>query len=118
MSIGDAPFPLLQMPREGGFAPPAEFTDARESTEARGMHRLRIPAGDLARVVTRYNDVREVLADPERFSSTRRPDPRGGGPADEKAAAAAAERQAGSLLTTDPPGYNRLRRMVAREFTV
>lgn len=82
------------------------------------MYRLRIPAGDLAWVVTRYDDVREVLADPERFSSTRRPDPRGGGPVDEKAAAAAAERQAGSLLTTDPPGHNRLRRMVAREFTV
>ena len=116
MTIGDAPFPLMQMPRVGGFAPPAELTRARESPAAGGMYRLRIPAGDLAWVVTRYDDVREVLADPDRFSSARRPDPRDRhDPVDEQAAA---ERRAGSLLTTDPPEHNRLRRMVAGEFTV
>ena len=108
MSIGDAPFPLLVMPREDGFAPPAVLEATRDAAEGGGMYRVRVPAGDLAWVVTRYDDVREVLGDPERFSSTRRD-----APPDE-----AADLQAGALLTMDPPEHHRLRRMVAGEFTV
>ncbi|MGD9894218.1 MAG: cytochrome P450, partial [Dehalococcoidia bacterium] len=60
-------------------------------------------------MVTRYADARDLLRDPQRFSSERQ-------------AARRPQRNAGpylgrNILNADPPDHTRLRRLVVREFT-
>ncbi|PSJ30378.1 cytochrome P450 [Streptosporangium nondiastaticum] len=104
LPAADTVFPL---PHHDGLGPLPEFAALRRT---RPCARIRLPSGDPAWLVTRYADVRTVLADP-RFSRSRAT--RGAGP-----------RMAGvttlpdSVLAADPPEHTRLRRIVAPAFTV
>src|SRR5512135_896111 len=109
----DAPVMPLHM-RRAGFDPTDELTDVRREE---GVRRI-ITALDVpAYLVTRYDDVREVLGDWGRFSNAGRrffglPD----GPeiTDEELA----RMRAGQMLAFDPPEHTRLRRLLTPEFTV
>ena len=72
--------------------------------------------GDEAYLITRYEDVRAVLGDAERFSNTGRAGFRGPN-APEISEQEMAQMRAGNLLAQDPPDHNRLRRMLTPEFT-
>jgi cytochrome P450 len=89
--------------------------EIREST---GVRQLRTALGTSAYLVTRYEDVKAALADPQRFSN-RKPPGWGGAP---HAALVSAEQHAkftaGNLLAIDPPEHQRVRRMLTPEFTV
>jgi len=92
------PMMPLHMQRVG-FHPTDELARVREDE---GVIRIRTPFGLQAWLVTRYDDVREVLSDPARFSNRR------GFPLPEElrpqlSEDEIAQRQAGQLLTMDPP---------------
>lgn len=70
---------------------------------------VRLPTGDEGYVVTRYDDVRTVLAD-DRFSRAATISP-------EAPQLTPTPPVPGSLFTTDAPEHTRLRRLVSREFT-
>jgi cytochrome P450 RapN len=72
--------------------------------------RVELPHGGPAWLVTRYSGARTVLADP-RFSRAATVD------ADVPRSTASAQ-PGSSLLNMDPPEHSRLRRLVARTFTV
>ncbi|MFD1543156.1 cytochrome P450 [Nonomuraea guangzhouensis] len=97
-------FPLVQFMREG-FDPVAEL--ARIRTE-QPVFPMRIPGDQTVYLVTRYEDVRSVLADHDRFSNdfgnviglgTSQEDP-------------------GGLGFRDPPEHTRLRKYLTPEFTM
>ena len=73
------------------------------------LTRVRLPYGDEAWLVLRYDDVRTVLADPRfsRAATVTRDVPR-----------LHPDRVAGGLVDLDPPEHSRLRRLVAKAFTV
>jgi len=103
--------------RRDGLDPAHELGDARESAS---VHRMVTVFGVPAYVVTRYADVKNALADYERFSN-RRPSWPGllNSPAPPDGADDQREADtAGGLLATDPPDHTRLRRMLSPEFTV
>ncbi|HEY2725432.1 MAG TPA: cytochrome P450 [Pseudonocardiaceae bacterium] len=95
--------------RREGFDPIAEL--GRRRTE-QPVSPVRMPWGGQAWLVTRYEDVREVLGDPTRFSNAHQADPRrrGGDPSPAPAP--------GFLLGHDPPEHTRLRHILTPEFTV
>ena len=109
----EAPVIPLHMQRTQ-FDPVEELGRARDTE---GVRRVMTPFGVPAYLVTRYEDVREVLADTVRFSNASRHSfaPPGGPDFDE---AELAEMRAGQLLAFDPPDHTRLRRMLIPEFTV
>ncbi|KIH99211.1 monooxygenase [Streptomonospora alba] len=81
----------------------------RHLREKEPVARAAFPSGDEGWVVSRFDDVYSVLADP-RFSraATAEPDaPR----------LTSARPVSGGLFTMDPPEHTRLRRLVAKEFT-
>ncbi len=96
-------FPLVQFLREE-FDPVAELAKIRAEHP---VYPLPVPGGSTVWLVTRYEDVRGVLGDHERFSNdfanvmgvTNQEDP-------------------GGLGFRDPPEHTRLRRMLTPEFTV
>ncbi|WP_158850998.1 cytochrome P450 [Saccharothrix deserti] len=100
-------YPIARRP---GFDPPAEFASLRSRSP---VCPVSLRHGQEAHLVTRYDDVRAVLRDHDRFSS----DPSTPGfpqlrpVVDRKAAP-------GSFLVTDPPEHTRYRRMLTGEFTV
>ncbi|WP_433784388.1 cytochrome P450 [Actinomycetospora sp. CA-101289] len=97
-----------------GFAVLDEVTALRDAGETA---RVRTPFGHEATMVSRWEDVRELHGDPQRFRLDAVPAP----PALVAAGRDTAEfrrRQAGNLLGQDPPDHTRLRRMLTREFTV
>ncbi|WP_340384490.1 cytochrome P450 [Streptomyces sp. SS7] len=109
----EAPEVPLQM-RRNGFDPVEELAQARD---AEGVVRMMTPFGVPAYLVLRYEDVREVLSDPTRFSSAFRTGSTPGGGTQ----ASAEEREAirtGNLIGLDPPEHTRLRRLLTPEFTV
>jgi cytochrome P450 len=90
-----------------GLDPQPELAELRRDEP---VARVLLPSGDIAWMITRYDDVRTVLADP-RFS---------------RAAAAAAggpritsgrPSLPSSILAADPPAHTRLRKLVAPAFT-
>jgi cytochrome P450 len=105
--------PPLHM-RRNAFDPTDELCQMRESA---GVHKFTNPFGMTAYLITRHQDIKDVLADHERFSNSRPP-----GFAAPMAAAMTTEEQdrfrAGNLLGLDPPEHQRLRRMLTPEFTV
>jgi cytochrome P450 len=96
-----------------GFDPVAGLARVRADE---GVTRVVTPFGIPAFLVTRYEDVREVLSDPVRFSNARTDFPL----ADQLQLSRdeIAQRRAGHLLALDPPEHTRLRRMLTPEFTV
>ncbi|GAB1817990.1 cytochrome P450 [Herbidospora sp. RD11066] len=95
--------------RRQGFDPDPELTAAREE---QGVTRVPTPYGREAWLVTRYDDVRDVLRNAELFSY-------GHGinipPMNEEQTR---RLKAGALLMMDPPDHTRLRRMLTPEFTM
>ncbi len=93
-------------------APPSIFHPAPELKDlqrTRPVARFRLPDGRTGWLVTRYDDVRQVLVDP-RFSRARAFGP---DVPDTGLGQAAAD----SILGMDPPEHTRLRRLVAGAFT-
>lgn len=99
--------PVLDIPFPDAFRfdPSPTFEELREN---RPVARVRTLAGAEVWLVTRYDDVRLVLADP-RFS--RAAVVRQGAPR-----VALAKPMPNSLTTTDPPEHTRLRRLVSSTF--
>jgi cytochrome P450 len=99
------------------FDPVEELARVRETE---GVVRVMTPFGLPAYLVTRYDDVREVLADAVRFSNASRHSfaPPGAGPGPDVSAEELTQMRAGHLLASDPPEHTRLRRMLTSEFTV
>jgi cytochrome P450 len=87
---------------------PKEFADLHE----RPAVPVVLPSGDRAWLVTRYHDVRALLADPRISKNRDRPDmarmvPPTGAPA----------KHFQHQVAMDPPGHTRMRRSVAKAFT-
>ncbi|MFC4944454.1 cytochrome P450 [Pseudonocardia sp. GCM10023141] len=92
--------------QRNGFDPAPELGMLRERP---GIAGVKTPLGLSAWLVTRYADVREVLADAATFASGIRP---AGLPG------LAPGGNEGSLLASDPPEHTRLRKLLSSEFTV
>jgi cytochrome P450 len=97
--------------RRDGLDPVGELARVREEE---GVVVVRTPFGRSAYLVCRREDVRQVLADPGRFSNAASPFPGVQQLDDEERA----RMRAGQLLRFDPPEHTRLRRMLTPEFTV
>jgi cytochrome P450 len=111
---GGAPqLPPLYMRRDA-FSPTAELRVVRENE---GVREFTNAFGMTVYLVTRYEDIKDVLSDHERFSNER---PLGfavqGVPQTSEEEQATA--RAGNLLGLDPPRHSRLRRMLTPEFTI
>ncbi len=90
--------------RESGIEPPPALAGLREAAP---VHRVRMAGGGDAWLVTRYQDVRELLGNPA-F---------GTGYPGSMPAADADNLAAGFMFLKDPPEHTRLRRSVSRAFT-
>jgi cytochrome P450 len=100
--------------RRNAFNPTPELREIRETT---GVRTIISAFGMEVYLVTRHEDVKEVLSDHERFSNVRPPGfavPGAPGVSAEEQASA----RAGNLLGLDPPEHQRLRRMLTPEFTI
>lgn len=108
-----AELPPVHMRRDA-FTPTPELGEIREST---GVRTVVNAFGMTVYLVTRYDDVKEVLSDYDRFSNGRPPGfvvPGAPTLSEEELASA----RAGNLLGLDPPEHTRLRRMLTPEFTI
>jgi cytochrome P450 len=114
MTQSDAPeLPPLHMRRDA-FSPTAELREIRDNE---GVREFVNPFGMRVYLVTRYEDIKDVLSDHERFSNARPPGfvvPGAPQVSEEEHANA----RAGNLLGLDPPEHQRLRRMLTPEFTI
>ena len=108
----EAPELPLEMRRDG-LDPVEELARLRDDE---GVVRVETLFGAPAYLVSRYKDVRAVLADPARFSNARTPlfGLADGGDVTEEELA---RMRAGTMLGFDPPEHTRLRRMLTPEFT-
>ncbi|MGW0486130.1 MULTISPECIES: cytochrome P450 [Nonomuraea] len=111
--MSEAPQLPVQMRRDG-FDPVEELTRIRDGE---GVVRTMTPFGMPAYMLCRFDDVRQMLSDPVRFSSNR--------PAPFTLAAGSdiseddqARLRAGNLIGFDPPEHTRLRKMLTAEFTM
>jgi cytochrome P450 len=102
--------PLYPMARECPFDPPAEVRALREESP---VSRVRIWDGSSPWLVTRYDDVRAVLAD-QRFSS----DVDSPGYPATSAGVKARRKESRSFIAMDDPDHARYRKMLIGEFTV
>ncbi|MFC4007197.1 cytochrome P450 [Nonomuraea purpurea] len=102
-----APPPSFPFAAADPLEPPQEYVRMREPGPAT---RITLPSGDPAWLVTRYEDVRTVLADP-RFSREAITAP--GAPKVFPIA-----KGAKSIIVMDPPEHSRLRRLVSHAFSV
>ena len=105
--------PPLHMRRDA-FNPTPELREIRETT---GVRTITSAFGTEVYLITRHEDVKAVLSDPERFSNARPPGfvvPGAPTVSDEELASS----RAGNLLGLDPPEHQRLRRMLTPEFTI
>ncbi|MEU1623841.1 cytochrome P450 [Streptomyces sp. NPDC020096] len=93
------------------FDPPEEYRALREQDP---ITQVTFPDGATGWLVTRYEDVRTVLADP-RFSAKRRI-MRAGAPAAQDAPVPPPA--PGMFIMMDPPEHARFRRLLAGQFTV
>lgn len=99
--------------RRNAFDPVPELRRIRDTT---GVQTVINAFGMEVFLVTRYEDIKEVLADHEHFSNARPPGfvlPGASQTEEEQASA-----RAGNLLGLDPPEHQRLRRMLTPEFTI
>jgi cytochrome P450 len=105
--------PPLHM-RRNAFDPTPELREIRETT---GVRTITNAFGMRVYLVTRHDDIKEVLSDHARFSNGRPPGfvvPGAPPVSDEEQASA----RAGNLLGLDPPEHQRLRRILTGEFTI
>ena len=105
--------PPLHM-RRNAFNPTPELRKIRETE---GVRTATNAFGMTVYLVTRYEDIKDVLSDHERFSNARPPGfvvPGAPAVAEKEQASA----RAGNLLGLDPPEHQRLRRMLTPEFTI
>ena len=105
--------PPLHM-RRNAFNPTPELRKIRETD---GVRTATNAFGMTVYLVTRYEDIKDVLSDHERFSNARPPGfvvPGAPAVAEKEQASA----RAGNLLGLDPPEHQRLRRMLTPEFTI
>ncbi|MEU3528233.1 cytochrome P450 [Streptomyces sp. NPDC038707] len=98
----------LPIPRTCPFSPPARYAELREKEP---VARFRLPNKDEAWVLTRYADIRAILADPRFSSDVRLP----GYPffTPERPS----EQPIQLLIHMDPPTHNEARRKVISEYT-
>jgi cytochrome P450 len=105
--------PPLHM-RRNTFDPTPELREIRETD---GVRTVVNAFGMEVFLVTRHEDIKDVLSDHERFSNGRPPGFVVPGapdvPEEEQTSA-----RAGNLLGLDPPEHQRLRRMLTAEFTI
>ncbi|GAA1297678.1 cytochrome P450 [Pseudonocardia xinjiangensis] len=102
--------PTYPMPRGCPFDPPAELAQLRAE---KPISRVRIWDGSSPWLVTRYDDVRSLLADRRVSSDAYRP----GYPA-QSPGILARRRNSTSFITMDDPEHARYRKMVISDFTV
>lgn len=96
--------------RRNGFNPVDELAEARDGA---GVVPIVTAVGP-GYLVCRYEDVRRVLSDPERFSSDANPFPG----VNQLPPEEVAKMRAGQMIGFDPPEHTRLRRMLTPEFTI
>ena len=105
--------PPLHM-RRNTFNPTPELREIRETD---GVRTVTNAFGMKVFLVTRHEDIKDVLSDHQRFSNTRPPGfvvPGAPNVPEEEQTSA----RAGNLLGLDPPEHQRLRRMLTAEFTI
>ncbi|GAA1892730.1 cytochrome P450 [Streptantibioticus ferralitis] len=102
----------LPFPRSAPMEPPVEWAELREKCP---FAAVRLPSGDRARMLTRYEDVRKVLTDPRFSRDLARPDAARLTTAGDQGFMNA--RRPGVDIT-DGPGHTRWRRLVGRTFTM
>ena len=105
--------PPLHMRRDA-FNPTPELRKIRETD---GVRTVTNAFGMKVFLVTRHEDIKDVLSDHQRFSNTRPPGfvvPGAPSVPEEEQTSA----RAGNLLGLDPPEHQRLRRMLTAEFTI
>ncbi len=109
----DAPVGRLPLARECPFDPPEEYRRLRDEDP---VSRLAFPDGSTGWLVSRYDDVRALLADP-RVSSARglRTNPIRELPPE---AEELMRIQPGQFIFMDPPVHTRYRRLLTGQFTV
>ncbi|AUA16127.1 cytochrome P450 [Streptomyces sp. SID8382] len=100
------------LPRHRGcpFDPPSAYTELREEG---GASRLAFPDGNVGWLLTRHEDVSQLLAD-DRFSSDRR---RTSSPVHSFPVRPDDRRMLGSFIGMDPPEHTRYRRLLSKWFT-
>jgi cytochrome P450 len=89
----------------------------REIRETDGVRTMVNSFGMKVYLVTRHEDIKDVLSDHQRFSNSRPPGfalPGAPEIPEEEVTSA----RAGNLLSLDPPEHQRLRRMLTAEFTI
>lgn len=101
--------------QRSGFDPVPELAALRDEE---GVRKIDFGGGYFGWLVTRYEDVRTVLSDPERFSNALMASMQTASVDDPAMAAELAAAQAGNLLSLDPPEHGRLRRLLTPEFTM
>jgi cytochrome P450 len=102
--------PTYPMPRGCPFDPPAELAQLRVE---KPISRVRLWDGSSPWLVTRYEDVRSLLADRRVSSDSSRP-----GYPDQSASIRARRKDSTSFITMDDPEHARYRKMVIGDFTV
>ncbi|MEU5269252.1 cytochrome P450 [Streptomyces hygroscopicus] len=96
--------------RDCPFDPPGDYAALREEG---GAARLAFPDGTVGWLLTRYEDVQQLLAD-DRFTSDRR---RTSSPVHAFPVRQDDRRALGSFIGMDPPEHTRYRRLLSRWFT-
>ncbi|WP_433371779.1 cytochrome P450 [Streptosporangium sp. CA-115845] len=99
------------IPSEAALEPPAEWAELRRRCP---VARITLPSGDEAKLLTRYEDVKQVLADPRFTRLLNAPD-----------AARLSDNESGGVFNTDMAqiipdsgeGHQRWRRLVGKYFT-
>jgi cytochrome P450 len=101
--------PMFPFRRTSPFQPPPEYADLRRDDPP-----LRVlPADGIPSwLVTRYDDLRAILADPAVSAATPRPGFSDKGPADQPRPS-----RPKTFIQMDPPEHGRFRRMLAYEFS-
>ncbi|WP_369174495.1 cytochrome P450 [Streptomyces sp. R28] len=100
------------LPRPGAPFPPPEYTEFRQRP---GLVKAALPSGDTVWLVTRHEEVRQILTDPRISANPAhpgfpRPSRTGGVPT--------ADEVPGWFVALDPPDHTKFRKALIPEFTV
>ncbi|MFF1818605.1 cytochrome P450 [Kribbella sp. NPDC058245] len=99
------------MPPVAAVEPPAEWEELRQQCP---VAHVRLPSGDQAALLTRYDDVRQVLADP-RFGRTTQAE--GAARISAEGSSGVFDRKEPSPIPQSGDGHQRWRRMLTKWFT-